>query len=274
MRFVSYRDGQSMRFGVIETQSVVPVTIGRPGLADDLGSALAAGIDLIAAGRAALASAAPRLPYASLALLAPVPRPGRLLCLGARPGAPGGAPRFLARDPASLLAPRAAATRPAEAGRFESGAGLAVVIGQRAERRTIADALDCVFGYSCFSDLGVDADGASMPETRAALGPSLVSRDELPPGADELRIQCRLDGAVIQDANVADLPCSVAEAIALLSAQTVLEPGDVITMAIPFGAGLIRLRPPGLRPVGRVEVDIDRVGVLTNSLGQSATSLV
>ena len=275
MRFVSFHDGGSARLGVIETQSVVPVPIEQPGVASGLGAALRAGLDLIAAGRAALASDAPRLAYATLELLPPVPDPGRVLCFQDRTGGAADAPCFVPRNPASLLAARESGRRPADAGRFEAGAGLAIIIAERARNRTRVDALDCVLGYSCFSDLAVRGDWIQTPppvpgtmlDGPAAFGPSLVSRDELPPGADELRIQCRLDGIVIHEANTSDFPCTVAEAIVQLSAAMTLEPGDVITLGLPMGAGMMRMRPAGMAPVGRVEVDIDRIGVLTNTVG-------
>lgn len=286
MRFVSYRDGQSLRFGVIEAQSVVPVSVGTAGVGTDLGSALSAGIDIVAAGRAALASDTPRVPYASLTLVPPVPRPGKIICLGlnyADHAKEGGRDRpeypwFFMRGATSLIATREPAIRPRVSERFDYEAELAVIIGQKAKHRTLENALDCVLGYSCFNDLSVRDYQKRTPQWTigknfdgtGAFGPSLVTRDELPRGASGLRIQSRVNGRVMQDADTSEMLWSVAETIVLLTECLTLEPGDVIAMGTPAGVGQAFEPPLWLKPGDKVEVEIDRVGVLINPVQAEA----
>jgi hypothetical protein len=107
-----------------------------------------------------------------------------------------------------------------------------------------------VFGYSCFNDMSVrdyQKKTASGPSARtstapAAFGPLLVTADELPPGATGLRIQSRLNGQVMQDANTDDMIWAWRDDRLLTECMT-LEPGDVIAMGTPAGVGQARTPP-------------------------------
>jgi acylpyruvate hydrolase len=98
------------------------------------------------------------------------------------------------------------------------------------------------------------------------LGPVLVTADELPPGAKGLKIQGRLNGRVMQDANTGDMIFSVAETIALLADVLTLEPGDVIAMGTPAGVGQARTPPVWMKAGDRFEVEIERVATLVNPI--------
>ena len=95
-------------------------------------------------------------------------------------------------------------------------------------------------------------------------GPRLVTADELPPGCVGLRIQSRLNGQVMQDANTRDMAFGVARTIALLSESLTLEPGDVVVMGTPGGVGYARTPPVWMKPGDRIEVEIEGIGVLSN----------
>jgi hypothetical protein len=147
------------------------------------------------------------------------------------------------------------------------------VIGKTVPRHTKeVDALQYVFGYSCFNDMSVRDYQKRTPQwtigknfdRTGGFGPHLVTADELAPGATGLRIRSLLNGQVMQDANTSDMIFSVAETIALLADVLTLEPGDVIVMGTPAGVGQAR-NPPVWMKAGDLE-SRSQVGTLTNSL--------
>jgi 2-keto-4-pentenoate hydratase/2-oxohepta-3-ene-1,7-dioic acid hydratase in catechol pathway len=94
----------------------------------------------------------------------------------------------------------------------------------------------------------------------------LVTADELPAGAAGLRIQGRLNGQVMQDANTSDMIFKVAETIALLAEVLTLEPGDVIAMGTPAGVGQARTPPVWMKAGDTYEVEIEGIGTLSNPI--------
>ena len=275
MRLTTYLHNGTARLGVVDGDSVID-------LAADLRAALAAGTDLQAAGRAAIASAAPRLPLAGLQFAPLVPEPGKTICLGlnyfdhAKEGGRTEKPTypwFFYRGKSSLLGHGQPALCPRVSDKFDYEAELAVVIGRTVPRHVAqADALQYVFGYTCFNDMSVRdyqkrtgqwTIGKNFDAT-GGFGPVLVTADELAPGATGLRIQCRLNGQVMQDANTDDMIFPVAETIALLAECMTLEPGDAIVMGTPAGVGQARTPPVWMRAGDVVEIEIDQIGVLRN----------
>ena len=93
-----------------------------------------------------------------------------------------------------------------------------------------------------------------------------MTADELPPGATGLKVQGRLNGQVMQDANTSDMIFSVAETIELLADVLTLEPGDVIVMGTPAGVGQARTPPVWMKAGDVYEVEIERVGLLSNPI--------
>ena len=287
MKFLSYREGGETRLGVLDGAQVVDLNRARNDVPADLRAALRAGVDLVAAAQAALASAAARVPLAGLALAPLVPEPGKIICLGLNyfdHAKEGGRdkpdyPWFFYRGASSLIAHGEAGIVPTVSTKFDYEAELAVVIGIRVPRHVAqADALRHVFGYSCFNDMSVRDYQKRTPQWTigknfdgtGAFGPTLVSADELPPGAVGLKVQGRLNGQVMQDANTSDMIFSVAETIALLADCMTLEPGDVLVMGTPAGVGQARTPPVWLKAGDRYEVEIERVGVLSNPIRAEA----
>ena len=277
MRFTTYLKNGVPTLAVVDGDNVVD-------LGTDLRAALTAGTDLQAAGRAALASAAPRLKLADLTLAPLVPEPGKTICLGLNyfdHAKEGGRtekpdyPWFFYRGSSSLIAHGDAGVVPRVSGRFDYEAELAVVIGRTVPRHTAqADALQYVFGYSCFNDMSVRDFQKRTPQWTigknfdgtGGFGPVLVTADELPPGAVGLKIQGRLNGQVMQDANTSDMIFSVAETIALLAEVLTLEAGDVIVRGTPAGVGQARTPPVWMKAGDTFEVEIERIGTLVNPI--------
>ncbi|MEK8046346.1 fumarylacetoacetate hydrolase family protein [Ideonella margarita] len=280
MRFTTYlKDGQP-HVGVLDGALVVPVT-------SDLRRALEAGTDLLAAGRAALASDAPRVPLAELTLAPLVPEPGKIICLGLNyfdHAKEGGRekpeyPWFFYRGKSSLLSHGAAGVVPRVSAKFDYEAELALVIGTKVPRHVSqADALKHVFGYTCFNDMSVRDYQKRTPQwtigknfdATGGFGPVLVTADELAPGATGLTIQSRLNGQMMQHATTSDMIWGVAETISLLSECMTLEPGDVIAMGTPAGVGQARTPPVWMKAGDVIEVEIERIGTLVNPISNEA----
>jgi acylpyruvate hydrolase len=286
MRFTTYLDRGQARLGVVSDQDVIDLNRAQPQISADLRTALRQGQDLAGAAATAIASSAPRLPLASLQLAPLLPEPGKIVCLGLNyydHAKEGGRekpvyPWFFMRTATSLLAPGAKALRPKVSERLDYEAELAVVIGKSVKHCTLDNALDAVFGYSVFNDISVRDYQKKTPQwsigknfdRTGPFGPVLVTADELPPGATDLRIQARLNGQVMQDANTRDMIWGVAETIMLLSECMTLEPGDVIIMGTPAGVGQARTPPVWMKHGDTIEIDIERIGVLRNTIEDEA----
>ena len=147
-----------------------------------------------------------------------------------------------------------------------------MVIGKPGRRIPQEQALDHVAAYSLFNDatlrdfqlrtpqwtMGKNFDGTG------SFGPWLVTPDAVPPGASGLRIQGRLNGRVMQDSRTDLLIFSVPTLIATISVAMTLERGDVIITGTPGGVGAAR-KPPVFMKAGDIyEVEIEKIGVLTN----------
>jgi 2-keto-4-pentenoate hydratase/2-oxohepta-3-ene-1,7-dioic acid hydratase in catechol pathway len=287
MRFTTYFRNNSPRLAVIDGDSLIDLNDAQPSVPADLRAALAAGIDLHAAGRKAIDSDAKRVPLASVTFAPLVPEPGKTICLGLNyydHAKEGGRekpdyPWFFYRGPTSLMGHEQPGVVPKVSSKFDYEAEMAVVIAKRVPRHTSeADALQYVFGYSCFNDMSVRdyqkrtgqwTIGKNFDAT-GGFGPVLVTADELPSGAVGLRIQSRLNGQVMQDANTSDMIFSVAETIRILAECMTLEPGDAIIMGTPAGVGQARNPPVWMKAGDTVEIEIDRIGVLSNPIVSEA----
>jgi acylpyruvate hydrolase len=286
MRFASYlRDGVA-RLAAVEGDELIDLNDADGRIPTDLNAALAGGQDLSAAARAAIGGGAARLKLSSVELAPASPRPGKILCLGlnyrdhaeeAGSQAPA-FPSIFMRAVTSLAAHGQVVSRPKVSRRLDFEAELACVIGRRARYVSRKAALDHVFGYACFNDITLRDYQMKSPtwtvgknfDGTGPLGPWIVTPDELPQGAKGLRIQLRLNDAVQQDANTADMIVDVAQAIELLSEAMTLEPGDVIAMGTPSGVGAARKPALWMQPGDRVEVEIEGLGVLSNSIVDEA----
>ena len=277
MQFTTYLHQGMPRLAVVEGNAAID-------LATDLRTELERGSGhLLDAGRAALASAAPHMPLSGLRFAPLVPEPGKIICLGLNyfdHAKEGGRdkpeyPWFFYRGKSSLVAHGQAGLVPKVSSKFDYEAELAAVIGARVPRHVArADALRYVFGYTCFNDMSVRDFQKRTPQwtigknfdATGGFGPVLVTADELPPGAQGLRVCCRLNGQVMQDANTSDMIFSVAETIELLAQCMTLEPGDVIVMGTPAGVGQARTPPVWMKAGDTVEVEIERIATLRNPL--------
>ena len=233
-----------------------------------------------AAARKAPASAVQTI--SSVTILPLIPNPGKIVCMGlnyadhakeggnARPEYPS----FFLRGNSSMVGHNQAIVRPKASTQLDYEAELAVIIGKQARHLTAENALECIAGYSCFNDgsirnyqrkssqwtIGKNFDGTGP------FGPCLVTPEELPPGAAGLRIQSRLNGKVMQDANTNVFLWNVVEALRIITECMTLEPGDVIITGTPAGVGYARTPPVWMAPGDICEIEVEGVGILSNPI--------
>lgn len=261
MRLVSYDGG----YGRLVDGTVVP-------MGDDLVAYLG--------GHQAARDGTAR-PLADLTLLAPVPRPGKIVCVGlnyrdhaAETGKPVPTePVLFAKFANSVVADGATVAIPAATNEVDWEAELGVVVGRRATRVDVVDALDHVAGYTCLNDLSArDLQRSTSQWTRGKaidgflpMGPCLVTADEVP-DPQNLAISCAVNGTLAQRSNTREMVFGVAELVSFISQTMTLDPGDVIATGTPPGVGMARTPPWFLRPGDEVVVEIERLGRLSTHM--------
>lgn len=130
------------------------------------------------------------------------------------------------------------------------------MIGQYTSRVPEAKALQSIAGYTVVNTIAAHGKPAIV-----AVGPQLVTPDELPPGARGLTLTATLDGHLRQKANTSDLLFDVATLIARISTRTTLMPGDLVTTGTPAAT-----RPGQLHDGSRITVAIKGIGELRNTI--------
>lgn len=217
-------------------------------------------------------------------LLAPVPRPGKLICVGlnyrdhaAESQMPiPDQPVIFSKFSTSVVGPNQPIVLPGTSEQVDYEAELAVVIGRRGKHISPESAFDYVLGYTCFNDISARdfqfADGqwqrGKSCDTFAPIGPFILTVDEVPDPHD-LTIKLRLNGKTLQDSTTGQMIFGVPELITFLSETITLEPGDVIATGTPPGVGFARKPPVFLRDGDRVEVEVAGLGVLANSVARA-----
>jgi 2-keto-4-pentenoate hydratase/2-oxohepta-3-ene-1,7-dioic acid hydratase in catechol pathway len=216
-------------------------------------------------------------------LLAPVPDPRKIVCIGlnyrdhaAESGVPVPTePILFSKYPTTLIGHGGQIVLPSASHEVDYEAELVVVIGRKGRHISRERALEYVGGYAVGHDVSARDWQLNKPgkqwmagktfDTFAPVGPELVTPDEVP-DPQNLCIRLRLNGQTMQDSSTSQLVFGVAELIAYLSQIFTLEPGDMIFTGTPPGVGMARKPPVWLKPGDQVEVEIDRLGTLSNSV--------
>ncbi len=163
--------------------------------------------------------------------------------------------------------------RPRESNNLDFEAEIAVIVGRAGRRIAQKDAWSHVAGYSCYNDGSVRdwqrhtiqwTAGKNFAQT-GGFGPWMVSADEIPPGT-VMTLSCRLNGERMQHATTEQMIFKIPKIIEYVSTWTTLLPGDVLVTGTPGGVGARRTPPIWMKPGDKVEVEIDKVGVLENSI--------
>lgn len=278
MRLVTYDDGSGPQAGVLLGEAIVPAAaLDAPATSVRglLGALDAAGLAALGARAAAAGGSVPR---ADVRLLAPVPDPEKIICLGlnyrdhaeeAKLEIPEH-PRWFAKFANSLAGDGEDVVLPAAHAEYvDYEAELAVVIGRTARLVSEADALSHVAGAMPFNDVSARDLQLQNPlwtsgkaiDTFAPCGPALVTLDEAG-DLGNLALRTRINGEVVQDGSTKDLIFGVAETVAWLSRTITLVPGDIIATGTPAGIG--GLKGIFLRDGDTVEVEVEGLGAVRN----------
>jgi 2-keto-4-pentenoate hydratase/2-oxohepta-3-ene-1,7-dioic acid hydratase in catechol pathway len=227
----------------------------------------------------ALAHEAPDFALDAVTLGLPVPDPEKIVCVGRNyrdhtlnAGGQPGFPTVFTRQRDSLVPHGAALVKPALSDQFDFEGELALVIGRPGRHIARADALSHIAAYACFNDGSVRDVQFDHSLTAGknffrsgAFGPWLTTADEVPDPA-ALRLRTRVNGVQVQDAPVTSMIFDIPAIIAYVSGFTPLAAGDVIATGSPIGTGFSRKPPVWLRDGDVVEVDIEGVGTLRNTV--------
>jgi 2-keto-4-pentenoate hydratase/2-oxohepta-3-ene-1,7-dioic acid hydratase in catechol pathway len=282
MRLIAFsRPGGQPALGARIGQEVVDLTaLGLPATLDEL---LAQGEAGLRAAGEALPRAKARLPVDTITYLAPVSNPAKAIAVGLNYvdhatespyKEPPKFPVLFSRFASSWVAHKAPLVLPKMSEQLDYEAELVVVIGKPGRYIPKAKALEHVAGYSLFNDGSVRDYQLRTPQwmigknfdQSGAFGPELVTADELPPGAAGLRIQTRLNGKVMQDANTRDMIFDVATLVQVCSEAMTLRAGDIIITGTPGGVGFARKPPVFMKAGDLCDVEIEGMGVLSNPI--------
>ena len=216
-------------------------------------------------------------------LLAPVPRPGKIVAVGRNYAdhaketgvAAFEQPRIIAKLPSSVIGPNAQITRPAGVSKLDFEVELAVVIGSLARGVRRDQALSHVAGYTVLNDLSArefqfDVSPAQTTFAKSMdgfcpMGPYLVTCDEIT-DPQALAIRCHVNGVEMQHGHTADMIFTVAHLIEYVSGFMTLEPGDVIATGTPAGVGAFRTPPQWLQPGDRITMQIAGIGSMNHQI--------
>jgi len=283
MRLVSYRAGDRERLGVLLGERVVAaddLLAGGLATMDELLAGLPGSLARLASAATGADTGAGGLALDQVELLPPVPRPGKVVAIGVNYRShaveggrePPTSPVMFAKFTTALVA-HGGEIRwdPALTQAVDAEAELAVVIGRRARRVSVEQALDHVLGYSCLNDVSArDLQYADRQfvrskslDTFGPFGPALVTADEIG-DPQALAVRGFVNGELRQDGSTAEMIFGVAELIAFCSRSFTLEPGDVIATGTPAGVGWFREPKLLLGDGDEVVVEIERVGRLVN----------
>jgi len=221
----------------------------------------------------------PGIALDSAVLLAPVPRPPKILCAGlnyrdhaaeAKMEIPS-VPTIFSKYHNAIIGPGAPIILPKNTQKPDYEAEFAFVIGRGGRHIPAERWRDHVFGYLCFNDVSArDVQLATSQwlmgktfDNFAPTGPWITTADEI---ADphSLSIELFLNGERMQGSNTRELIFKIPDLVAFISSVLTLEPGDIIATGTPAGVGFSKKPPRWLRPGDEVVVRIEGLGELRN----------
>ncbi|HID54740.1 MAG TPA: FAA hydrolase family protein, partial [Anaerolineae bacterium] len=266
MKLVTYEYHGRTQIGAVENNEIINLSP----IASDMLAFIALGAAGLAEAAALIADGGERVALDETRLLAPIPTPRRnVMCLGLNYAAHAveslrakGEALATAAVPIVFTKASTAVTGPyddilldtAVTQQLDWEIELAVIIGREDKNIPVEEAMSYVYGYTVLNDIsardlqlagkqffkGKSLDG-SCP-----LGPVIVTADELDPA--DLRVTCRVNGALKQDGRTSQMIFDIPATIAYLSLGMTLLPGDIIATGTPEGVGFARTPPEFLQP--------------------------
>ncbi|MEU4222936.1 fumarylacetoacetate hydrolase family protein [Nonomuraea sp. NPDC026600] len=278
MRLTTFRIADTVTYGAVTPAGIVDLGRRYSRQYPDL-KALLAGNGVVDA--MAHLDGPPDYQESEVSWLPVIPNPSKIVCVGLNyedhrieAGLDRNAnPALFLRTCESQVGHKAAIVRPRESATLDYEAEIAVVIGKMGRRIPQAEAWRHIAGYSCYNDGSVRewqrhtqqyTAGKNFSST-GGFGPWLVTTDEVPPDT-VMTLSCRLNGEVVQHATTEQMIFTLPRLIEYISTITTLLPGDVIVTGTPAGVGSRRTPAIWMKPGDKVEVEIDKVGVLENTI--------
>jgi len=285
MRLVSFtqitEDGDAgrVRTGLVVGDEIVDLTDPAVGLPADMCDLLAAGPEALARAAGSAEVRASRYPASSVRLVAPVPRPPKVLAIGLNYRAHVAEmgrelPEhqvWFNKQRTCVIGPDEGIEVPKVSDMLDYEGELAFVIGRRCRHVSRDDAAQVVAGFTIMNDVSVRDWQWRTPtwtmgksfDTHGPLGPVLFTPDEIgDPHA--LRLRTWVDDELRQDGSTDDMVFSCWEMVEELSTVFTLEPGDVVSTGTPAGVGAGFSPPRWLKAGDVVRVEIEGLGVLEN----------
>lgn len=280
MRVVSFRQNERSVPGLLDAAQQAIFSLNRLGYSSVL-EFISAGRAAWDGGRVALAAAKPSdmVRLEDVQLLAPIERPGKILCVGlnyrdhaaeSKMQLPK-TPVIFTKFSTAIIGHHANVVLPKATSQPDYEAELAIVIGKPGRHIASSDWQDHVFGYTILNDVTARDIQFSTSQwslsksfdTFAPMGPAIVTTDEISdPHALDIRLS--IGSEILQNSNTRELIFKVPELIAYLSSVLTLEPGDMISTGTPAGVGFARSPQRWLLPGDIMTVEIESIGMLIN----------
>jgi 2-keto-4-pentenoate hydratase/2-oxohepta-3-ene-1,7-dioic acid hydratase in catechol pathway len=278
MRLATFKTAQGASYGAVTGKDIVDLRRYLGNQYPDL-KTLIEGNALDQAKK--YSSEAPDYQVSDITWLPVIPNPGKIICVGlnyqehvVETGRDNTEqPAIFLRLAESQVGHKQPILRPRESTSLDFEAEIAVIVGKAGRRISQKDAWGYIAGYSCYNDGSVRdwqrhtiqwTAGKNFAKT-GGFGPWMVTADEIPPGT-KMTLSCRLNGERMQHATTEQMIFKIPKIIEYVSTWTTLLPGDVLVTGTPGGVGARRNPPLWMKPGDKVEVEIDKVGILENSI--------
>jgi 2-keto-4-pentenoate hydratase/2-oxohepta-3-ene-1,7-dioic acid hydratase in catechol pathway len=279
MKLASFEVGGRESIGIVIGDALIDFARAAPDLPSDMRDLIRMWPQVEQTVRALPSQAQADVPLADVHLLAPVPRPQKIMAIGLNYAdhiAESGREKptvqtWFSKMPSAVNGPYDPVLIPKVSSQVDYEAELVFIVGKRCRHVRKEEAASVVFGYCAGNDVSVrDWQFASGQfvlgksfDTHAPFGPWIVTPDEIgDPHA--LGIRCFVNGEKRQDSNTRHLVFDVFDQIAWISQAMTLEPGDVIYTGTPAGVGFA-MKPPKFLKAGEVvRVEIDHIGAIEN----------
>ncbi len=283
MKLVSFVHNYATHIGALVTRAgedrVIDLNQADPSLPKDMIAFLAGGKAAQSAAQKAIDGTSESLSLAEIKLLAPIPRPGKIICIGlnysdhaAETGQP--LPKFpiiFSKYANTVIATGEKIVLPRVTDQVDYEAELGFVIGKTAKYVSAANALDYVAGYMPINDVSArDYQNRTSQwtmgktfDTFAPMGPALVTADKIP-NPNSLKISLTINGETLQNSNTDKLIFNVQQLIEAISEVMTLEPGDIVSTGTPPGVGMARNPKRFMKAGDVVNITIEGLGTLSN----------
>lgn len=283
MKLISFNLNNEETFGAVKGDKVVNLKPLFKGEANTLKEVLEK--DLLAKAGQLAANATATLKFADLELLPVIPEPGKIFCIGLNYDEhvketnkeKTESPVIFLRVAESQVAHNDSIVLPPESVKLDYEGEIAIVIGKGGRRISEEDSWDHIAGYACYNDGSIrdwqTATSQWIPGKNfwktGGFGPWMVTADEIEPN-QKLTLVTRLNGEEMQRATTDMLIHSIPRQIAYISSFLPLNPGDVIVTGTPGGVGAKRNPPVFMKEGDIVEIEVDAVGILRNTIAAEA----